>query len=97
MSSTFTYKDDLIERVLNEPKRNVGFYLDSGWPGDNYEVTIPMALTLVSRGWRYGRDLITYVFRAPPTMKQPGACDCIYRCSSSPARSRAPRAALIPF
>ena len=62
MSSTFTYKDDLIERVLNERKRNVGFYLDSGWPGDNYEVTIAMALTLVSRGWRYGRDLLYLCF-----------------------------------
>ena len=66
-SSTFTHKDDLFERVLNEPKRNVGFYLDSGWPGDNYEVTVAMALTLVSRGWRYGRDLIHLCFpRATP-------------------------------
>jgi predicted alpha/beta superfamily hydrolase len=62
MSSTFSYKDDLIERVLSEPKRNVGFYLDSGWPGDNYEATVAMALTLVSRGWRYGRDLIHLCF-----------------------------------
>ena len=62
MSSTFSYKDDLIERVLSEPKRNVGFYLDSGWPGDNYEVTVAMALALVSKGWRYGRDLIHLCF-----------------------------------
>jgi len=62
MSSTFSYKDDLIERVLSEPKRNAGFYLDSGWPGDNYEATVAMALTLVSRGWRYGRDLIHLCF-----------------------------------
>lgn len=62
MSSTFTYKDDLMERVLTEPKRNVGFYLDSGWPGDNYEVTVAMALALVSRGWRYGRDLLYLCF-----------------------------------
>jgi predicted alpha/beta superfamily hydrolase len=40
MSSTFSHKDNLIERVLNEPARDVGFYLDSGWPGDNYEVTM---------------------------------------------------------
>ena len=32
MSSTFSHKDDLLERVLSEPKREVGFYLDSGWP-----------------------------------------------------------------
>ena len=62
MSSTFTYKDDLIERVLHEPRRQVGFYLDSGWPGDNYEVTVAMALALVSRGWRYGQDLIHLSF-----------------------------------
>jgi hypothetical protein len=62
MSSTFTYKDDLMERVLSEPKRRVGFYLDSGWPGDNYEVTLAMALALVSRGWRYGRDLLYLCF-----------------------------------
>ena len=62
MSSTFTYKDDLVERVLSEPKRKIGFYLDSGWPGDNYEVTVAMALALVSRGWRFGRDLLYLCF-----------------------------------
>jgi predicted alpha/beta superfamily hydrolase len=62
MSSTFSHKDDLLERVLSEPKRNVGFYLDSGWPGDNYEVTVAMALALVSKGWRYGRDLLYLCF-----------------------------------
>lgn len=51
MSSTFSYKDDLIERVLSEPTRDVRFYLDSGWPNDNYEVTTEMALALVSKGW----------------------------------------------
>src|SRR6187399_2125611 len=50
MSSTFPYKDDLIERVLSEPTRDARFYLDSGWPNDNYEVTTEMALALVSRG-----------------------------------------------
>jgi len=62
MSSTFSHKDDLLERVLSEPKRKIGFYLDSGWPGDNYEVTVAMALGLVSRGWRYGRDLLYLCF-----------------------------------
>ena len=62
MSSTFSHRDDLLERVLNEPKRKIGFYLDSGWPGDNYEVTVAMALALVSRGWRYGRDLLYLCF-----------------------------------
>ena len=62
LSSTFTYKDDLIDRVLSEPKRDVRFYLDSGWPNDNYEVTIAMALALISRGWRYGHDLLYLCF-----------------------------------
>ena len=62
MSSTFSHKDNLIERVLTEPKRNVGFYLDSGWPGDNYEVTMAMATALISRGWRYGHDLLHFCF-----------------------------------
>ena len=62
MSSTFSYKDDLVERVLSEPKRDVRFYLDSGWPGDNYEATVAMALALIARGWRYGHDLLYLSF-----------------------------------
>lgn len=62
MSSTFSHQDNLIERVLNEPKPDVGFYLDSGWPGDNYEVTMGMAMALVSRGWRYGHNLLHLSF-----------------------------------
>ena len=62
MSSTFSHKDNLIDRVLDEPARDVGFYLDSGWPGDNYEVTVAMAMALVSRGWRYGHNLLHLCF-----------------------------------
>jgi predicted alpha/beta superfamily hydrolase len=62
MSSTFSHKDNLIERVLSEPVRDVAFYLDSGWPGDNYEVTMGMAMALVSRGWRYGHNLLHLCF-----------------------------------
>lgn len=62
LSSTFSHRDDLIDRVLIEPKRAVRFYLDSGWPGDNYEVTLAMALALVRRGYRYGRDLMHFAF-----------------------------------
>jgi len=58
MSSTFSHEDDLLERVLSEDPRNIAFYLDSGWPGDNYETTLGMAMALVSRGWRWGHDLI---------------------------------------
>ena len=62
LSSTFTSKDNLVERVLKEKRRNVRFYLDSGWPGDNYEVTMGMAMALVSRGWRYGHNLLHLCF-----------------------------------
>ncbi len=62
MSSTFTYNDDLLERVANEPKRDVRFYLDSGWPGDNYEVTRSMRDLLVRRGYTFGRDLLYFAF-----------------------------------
>ena len=64
MSSTFSHRDDLIERVLSEPVRDVAFYLDSGWPGDNYEVTMAMAMALVSRGWRYGVNLLHFSLSA---------------------------------
>ena len=48
MSSTFSHRDDLIDRVLSEPARDVAFYLDSGWPGDNYESRWPWR-------WRWSR------------------------------------------
>jgi len=62
MSSTFSHRDNLIERVLSDRVRDVAFYLDSGWPGDNYEVTMGMAMALVSRGWRYGHNLLHLCF-----------------------------------
>jgi len=62
MSSTFSHRDNLLERVLNEPARDVAFYLDSGWPGDNYEVTMGMAMALLSRGWIYGHNLMHLCF-----------------------------------
>jgi predicted alpha/beta superfamily hydrolase len=62
MSSTFGHRNTLIDRVLDEPTRDVGFYLDSGWPGDNYEVTLSMAMALVARGWRYGHNLMHFCF-----------------------------------
>ncbi|MBK6427003.1 MAG: alpha/beta hydrolase [Blastocatellia bacterium] len=62
MSSTFSHKDNLMERVLTEAPRDVAFYLDSGWPEDNYEVTMGMAMALVARGWTYGRNLVHLCF-----------------------------------
>ena len=62
MSSTFSHRDDLVERVLSEPKSPSKFYLDSGWPGDNYEVTLAMAMALQSRGYRAREDFLHLVF-----------------------------------
>ena len=62
LSSTFSYQDDLMERVLNEPLPKSKFYLDSGWPGDNYEVTLAMAMALNQRGCVQGRDFLHVVF-----------------------------------
>ena len=62
LSSTFSWKDDLIKRVLCESKREIRVYLDSGWPGDNYEVTLSMSMALVECGYQYGRDFLHFVF-----------------------------------
>lgn len=62
MSSTFGYRDDLFERVGQEAKRDVRFYLDSGWPGDNYEVTRDMRALLRHRGYEDGRELMYLAF-----------------------------------
>lgn len=57
MSSTFGFRDDLLERVLHAARRPIRVYLDSGWPGDNYEVNLGMRQALVLRGYREGVDL----------------------------------------
>jgi predicted alpha/beta superfamily hydrolase len=62
MSSTFSHRDDLIDRVLAEPRHSSKFYLDSGWPGDNYEVTLAMAMALSQRGYRVREDFLHLVF-----------------------------------
>jgi enterochelin esterase-like enzyme len=62
LSSTFSHRDDLIDRVLSEPKGTAKFYLDSGWPGDNYEVTLAMAMALARRGHRAREDYLHLVF-----------------------------------
>ena len=47
LSSTFTYRDDLLQRVSKELKRRIHIYLDSDWPGDNYEATRSMRDRLI--------------------------------------------------
>ncbi len=62
LSSTFGYQDDLHERIEAEPKRPIKVYLDSGWPGDNYEVTRTMRNTLRTQGYEPGKDLFYLAF-----------------------------------
>jgi predicted alpha/beta superfamily hydrolase len=62
LSSTFTQKDDLLERISAEPKRPIRIYLDSGWPGDNYEATRSMRDRLIWKGYRPGSELLYLAF-----------------------------------
>lgn len=57
MSSSFGYRDDLRQQVLGGGRRDLRIYLDSGWPGDNYEVTRGMHAALRACGYRDGVDL----------------------------------------
>ncbi len=62
LSSTFTYRDNLLDRVSSEPKRKLRIYLDSGWPGDNYEPTRSMRDRLIWKGYRPGHELFYLAF-----------------------------------
>ena len=62
LSSTFAYRDDLLERIAAEPKRRIRIYLDSGWPGDNYEATRSMRDRLIWKGYRPGSELFYLAF-----------------------------------
>jgi predicted alpha/beta superfamily hydrolase len=62
LSSTFTFRDNLLERISAEPKRNIRIYLDSGWPGDNYEATRSMRDRLIWKGYILGSELLYLAF-----------------------------------
>ncbi len=62
MSSTFGFRDDLMERVRREDKPDLQLYLDSGWPEDNYEATRTMRDLLLKQGFESGRDLLYFAF-----------------------------------
>lgn len=62
MSSTFGFRDDLMQRVMTEEKRPIQIYLDSGWPEDNYEATRSMRDLLVRRGYDLGKELLYFAF-----------------------------------
>lgn len=76
MSAAFGWRDDLVERVGRDEKRDVVFYLDSGWPHDNYEVTRDMRATLAGRGWVEGRDLVYFAFPDAHHNEQSWATRC---------------------
>lgn len=65
LSSSFDWNDDLGERVANEPKRRVRFYLDSSWPHDDDEGAWRIRELLVERGYREGDDLLFCTFPEP--------------------------------
>lgn len=62
LSSTFGYRDDLLERVARGPRPSLRIYLDSGWPGDNYEATRAMHQALLASGFVDGRDVLHLAF-----------------------------------
>ena len=62
LSSTFGWRDDLMARVEAEEKRAITIYLDSGWPGDNYEETRTMRNILLRKGYESGCELFYLAF-----------------------------------
>jgi predicted alpha/beta superfamily hydrolase len=62
LSSTFGRLDDLLSRVREEEARPVKFYLDSGWPGDNFEATLAMRDALLERDYQAGEDVLYFAF-----------------------------------
>ena len=82
LSSTFTYLDNLLDRVSSEPKRKLRIYLDSGWPGDNYEATRSMRDRLIWKGYRPGSELFISHFPKPSTRRTHGPRVVRFRSSS---------------
>lgn len=65
LSSTFGYQDELLARVRREGRKgreDLCLYLDSGWPNDNYEVTLSMAAALIDAGFALGTELVHFAF-----------------------------------
>lgn len=58
LSSTFGYRDDLLERVWSEELPRARVYLDAGLPNDNYRETREVYDTLVARGMVPGDDVL---------------------------------------
>ena len=80
--------DDLFSRVRNEDKRAVRFYLDSGWPDDNYENTQTMRDSLRRRATSRARSWATSPSRARSTTRLTGRRGATSPSSSSSGRRR---------
>lgn len=62
LSGSFGVGDDLFEIVARGRRPPIRVYLDSGWPGDNYDLTMAMRDALLRRGYRWGADLLHFAF-----------------------------------
>lgn len=62
LSATFGFRDTLAARVDRDPTPSTRFYLDSGWPGDNYEAVRDLRGRLVRRGLTPGSDMLYLAF-----------------------------------
>ncbi|MEO0479312.1 MAG: alpha/beta hydrolase-fold protein [Planctomycetota bacterium] len=62
LSASFGYADRLATQVLEDERREIQIYLDSGWPRDNFEVTRDMRARLVRAGYQEGVELMYFAF-----------------------------------
>jgi len=62
LSSTFTWKDDLMARIRDEEKRDPKIYMDSDWPGDNFEISRAMFDLLQRQGYEVNQDVMYLAF-----------------------------------
>ncbi|MCB9671553.1 MAG: hypothetical protein H6734_18880 [Alphaproteobacteria bacterium] len=58
LSSTFGYRDDLLQRLGTQPVPRVRVYLDAGLPADNHRPTRVIFDALIARGLRPGSDVL---------------------------------------
>jgi predicted alpha/beta superfamily hydrolase len=62
LSSTFSWKDDLMRRIMDEDKRPIQIYMDSGWPGDNFEVNRAMLDLLQRQRYEVNSEVMYLAF-----------------------------------
>jgi predicted alpha/beta superfamily hydrolase len=61
-SSSFGLRDQLLARVCAEKPPPIRVWLDSGWPGDNFEATREIRDALLAGGMMPGRDVLHLAF-----------------------------------